>query len=400
MPPAALTIPMRDPIAWLLGRPDSTDFLANQFRRAWVLARATDRHRFAPLLDVAVLDDILGRFGVQHPAIKLVRSDGAVPVAEYLWRDGMVDPARVAHAFSQGATVVFGALHDRHEPLRQLCAAVTAQLSARTQTNIYLTPPHAQGFKPHWDTHDVFVLQLSGTKRWRIYGGGPELPLPDQKFDPARHTAGPVEDEFTLAAGDVLYIPRGIMHAATTTDEQSLHITLGVLSYTWADLLVDCVNELVEREATWRESLPVGYAAHEEGGARLHEALTAKLATLPGAVDLGAVVAARRHALESQLRPRAGDYLQQVMAIPTLRPDDVVQWRVAVPSQVERRGERVAVLSGAREVELPAAAAATLDQVRGGEALAAGAIPDGLDWESRRVVLAALIREGWLVRHP
>jgi hypothetical protein len=398
MPPVASPIPTRDPIAWLLGRSASAGFFAEEFRRAWVLARATERQRFAALLDVAVLDDILGRFGLPHPAIKLVRSDGAVPVADYLWRDGMVDPARVAHAFSQGATVVFGALHDRHEPLRQLCAAVTAQLSARTQTNIYLTPPHAQGFKPHWDTHDVFVLQLSGTKRWRIYGGGPVLPLPDQKFDPARHAAGPVEAEFTLAAGDALYIPRGVMHAATTTDEQSLHITLGVMSYTWADLLVDCVSELVERDAAWRESLPVGFAAHEGGEAVLRDALTAKLATLPGALDLGAVVEARRHALESHLRPRASDHLQQVMAIPALHPDDVVQWRVGVPSQVEPRGERVAILSGAREVELPAAAAATLDLVRGGAALAAGAIADGLDWESRRVVLAALIREGWLVR--
>jgi hypothetical protein len=42
MPPTALTIPMRDPIAWLLGRSDSTSVLADQFRRAWVLARATD----------------------------------------------------------------------------------------------------------------------------------------------------------------------------------------------------------------------------------------------------------------------------------------------------------------------------------------------------------------------
>jgi mannose-6-phosphate isomerase-like protein (cupin superfamily) len=309
----------------------------------------------------------------------------------------MVDPARVAQAFSQGATVVFGAVHDRHEPLRQLCAAVTAQLSARTQTNIYLTPPHAQGFKPHWDTHDVFVLQVSGTKRWRIYGGGPELPLPDQKFDPALHTAGPVEEEFTLAAGDVLYIPRGVMHAATTTDEQSLHITLGVLSYTWADLLVDSLGEVVARDAAWRESLPVGFAVHEGAEAALRDALRAKLATLPAAVDLGAVIEARRHALESHLRPRASDHLQQVMAIPSLQPADLVRWRDGVPSEVELRGERVAILSGAREVELPGAAAATLDLVRRGDALTAGSIPDGLDWESRRVVLAALIREGWLV---
>ena len=35
--------------------------------------------------------------------------------------------------------------------------------------NVYATPPGKQGFAPHWDDIDAFILQLEGAKRWRVY---------------------------------------------------------------------------------------------------------------------------------------------------------------------------------------------------------------------------------------
>ena len=55
------------------------------------------------------------------------------------------------------------------------------------------------------------------------------------------------------------------------------------------------------------------------------------------------------------------------------------------------------VVSGAREVEFPAAAAETLERLMTGEEISGSDLDDELDWESRRVVVSALIREGWVV---
>jgi len=387
--PAALE---SDVVAWILGQADSTDFRAEYLGRSWLHARNDRRDRFADLLSLAQLDEVLGTYGVKLPTIRLVRADEDIPSSEYVWRDSMVDPAQAARLFSQGATIIFGALQDRHEGMRRLCSAVAEQVCARTQTNIYLTPPDSQGFKPHWDTHDVYVLQVEGSKRWRIYGGGPEHPLQDQKFDPKVHEPGEVEAEFTLEAGEVLYIPRGIMHAAVTTDDISLHITLGVMPYTWSDLLVDCVSELVERSPDWRRNVPFGFAWQDE--VELKRELGALADRLVAEVDLRTVVAERQRVFESAVRPRATDLLRQASRAAAVSERDRVQWRRGVPGRIEARNGRVVVVSGGREVDFPSAATRTLRLLLAGDAVLASDVDDGLDWESRRVVLSALIREG------
>lgn len=383
-----------DALAWVLGVPDSSDFVATHLGQAWFHSRDQKPDRFAELLSLGQLDEILGTFGVQHPGIRLVRADEDIPASEYVWRDKMADPAQVARLFTEGATVIFGALHDRHEGTRRLCSAVTHQVSARSQANIYLTPPGSQGFKPHWDTHDVYVLQVEGSKRWRIYAGGPELPLRDQKFDPDQHAPGEVEAEFTLEAGETLYIPRGIMHAAVTRDAISLHITLGVMAYTWSHLLVDGLSELVERSASWRTNLPFGFARGDVQDVAIGRELGELLQRLAVDIDLPTVVAERQRARDAYFRPRAIDRLRQAAGAAGVREEDRVRWHSGTPGRIEHRNGRVVVVSGDREVEFPAAATKTLECLLAGEPVPAAGADDGLDWDSRRVVLSALIREG------
>jgi len=386
-----------DALAWILGIADSTEFVSEYRTKKYYHAKGEDRERFGQLLSRFDLDEILGTYGIRHPEIRLVRAEGEIPRSEYVWRDKMVDPAQVARLFATGgATVIFGSLHDRHEATRRLCSAVTQQVSARTQTNIYLTPPDSQGFKPHWDTHDVFVLQIEGSKRWRMYDGGPILPLKNQKFDPGHHAPGDVVEDFTLQAGESLYIPRGLMHAAATTDEVSLHITLGVLAYTWADLLIDCLSELVERSPQWRENLPVGFS-HSGVHLTVAQRLEELLKELPEEIDLPAVIAQRQVAFENHQRPRVKDALRQALLAGTVGESDFVRWRSGTSYSMERANGRVILKSRKREVDFPVSAATTLEHLVRGEPAMAGAIDDGLDWESRKVVLAALIREGLIV---
>lgn len=71
---------------------------------------------------------------------------------------------------------------------------------------------------------------------------------------------GPVSEEFDLRAGDTLYVPRGLVHEAISTDERSLHVTVGILSWTWFDFLLEAVEKLASSDLHVRAALPSAFA--------------------------------------------------------------------------------------------------------------------------------------------
>jgi hypothetical protein len=115
------------------------------------------------------------------------------------------------------------------QTLAAFCRSLEREFSVAFQTNAYLTPARAQGAKYHYDSHDVFVLQIAGSKHWTISGTPVELPLRGQDFDPSEHERGQPTLDFELEAGDFAYIPRGVVHDARSSESTSLHITVGVL---------------------------------------------------------------------------------------------------------------------------------------------------------------------------
>ena len=107
-------------------------------------------------------------------------------------------------------------------------------------------------------------MQISGAKAWRLYGTPVETPFRGERFELGRHEAGEVTQEFTLNPGDCLYLPRGLMHDAENVgDEPSLHITVGLITKTWADLLLESISELALNSPDFRRSLPAGFAGRD-----------------------------------------------------------------------------------------------------------------------------------------
>lgn len=134
--------------------------------------------------------------------------------------------------------------------------------------NVYLTPPGTQGFAPHYDDIEAFVIQLEGKKTWKVY---PPLDisntLPRESSGNFKRKQIPAEPLLTveLEAGDLLYFPRGYIHEAhASEDTHSLHITLSTSQKnTWGDLLEKMIpqalHEAISTDIEFRESLPRNY---------------------------------------------------------------------------------------------------------------------------------------------
>jgi ribosomal protein L16 Arg81 hydroxylase len=167
----------------------------------------------------------------------------------------------VLAAIADGSTLVLQGLHRTWPPLVDFGSRLADELGHPVQINAYITPPQNQGFAPHHDVHDVFVLQVSGRKHWIVHPPVVEDPLDNQPFNgfKARIASRSARslDRHHPRAGDALYLPRGTIHSAKALGETSIHLTVGVHPLTRYQL-VRFLLDAVQDEPALRASLPMG----------------------------------------------------------------------------------------------------------------------------------------------
>lgn len=81
---------------------------------------------------------------------------------------------------------------------------------------VSLAPPGG-GVGPHVDSYDVFLLQGSGRRRWRVSAQRDLEVVPDAPLRILRHFVA--EQEWVLEPGDMLYLPPAYAHDGIAVDE-------------------------------------------------------------------------------------------------------------------------------------------------------------------------------------
>jgi hypothetical protein len=308
----------------------------------------------------------------------------------------------VLRLFADGSTVVLQGLHRLWPPLIEFADQLAADLGHPTQVNAYITPPSSRGFSAHYDVHDVFVLQVAGEKHWRIHEPVLADPLRTQPWDDrAADVAAAAEREPVIDAvlrpGDVLYLPRGYLHAATALGDISAHLTVGVHSVTrWAaaESVLDLVRTLATEDPELRRSLPLGVDLADPEAVR--DEVSAVVRSLTGwleRTDPASVADRLRARTWAQVRPEPVAPLAQATAAAALTADTVLRLRprlrcvLRVPA-----GERVALVTGRRTHDLPAATAPALAALLEAGELKVGDLP-GLDAADQLTLARRLVTE-------
>lgn len=157
--------------------PISPDAFAREYwERRPLLVERNDPTYYETLLTLANVDDILSTSSAHSGQLQAVRDGKGRPLAKNTSGLGGTFAEAWYDEYRAGSTIVLQALHERWPPLRRLCQALAAEFSSGFQVNVYVTPPGAQGLSTHFDTHDVFVVQIAGSKRWRVFDRTIELP--------------------------------------------------------------------------------------------------------------------------------------------------------------------------------------------------------------------------------
>ena len=322
----------------------------------------------------------------------MVREGGQLDLGSYTadvsWRPAFTKTAnvpRVLEEWQAGATIVLQALHVNWHPLAVFCRLLEEAIGHTVQANSYYTPRGSQGFAVHHDTHDVLVLQVAGEKRWLLYDPLFELPLKHQRYSKTLGERGEPIDDFVLRAGDTLYLPRGWLHQAETSDADSLHLTIGINAYTWLDAAKAALAE-TEQELAFRHGIEPGAGEAD----RLAERLGAEL-------DPELVATRRRRKFVQTRRPIRADGLSQLRALERLDGETELERRETVISDLEEGGDGWTLAYEGRELRFPAHAGPELEACyEADEPFRLSELPGDLDAEGRLVLARRLVREGFL----
>jgi hypothetical protein len=167
------------------------------------------------------VDEIFGmvpRFCASR--LKLLH-DGVIDPVRYLGADRTPDVARLEELIRAGATLYLHNACGYFDSIRSVCEVLANMFHREAFANLYLSPSGGSAFPPHRDSHDNFVLQLSGQKAW-------ELEFPVVSFD------GDVRDQgatfIVLTAGDVLFLSHRNRHVARALARPSVHITIRMVA--------------------------------------------------------------------------------------------------------------------------------------------------------------------------
>jgi ribosomal protein L16 Arg81 hydroxylase len=371
-------------------------FFAEYFEAKALPVIRDDAAYFCGLLSLEDVDRFITTRPVAYPDLFLVNAEREIKSSEYTNPGDAIDVVKLYQLHDKGATIVLNQFHRSHVPLTELCAALELEFSAPFQTNIYLTPPHAKGFKPHFDTHDVFVLQLHGSKRWRLYGTPITLPLSGQGSEALQDDPGPSSLEIDLHAGDTLYIPRGLVHDAPSLDEPSLHATVGILSYTWTDLLLEALANTVLGDATFRRALPheLLWTGFDRPSAR--GTFRNLLARLAETADADAALDAFINELINSRRPRLYGQMAQLQALDKLTLNSLVSLRSGFAYVLIEEPSVIRLRCYGNEISFPQSAMSAVRYAISQRDFQVGDLPDELDDASKLVLVRRLVREGVL----
>lgn len=231
-------------------QPYSLDrFLSENWTKQGILIPSEHPDKFQDLFSWQHLNDLLN---YHKPELRFVKNGQVLPPCK---------PKEWAKLCREGASLAINHVNEHLPVLSELTWGMQEELGhSAIHANIYCSWPSHQGFKIHYDAHEVLVMQIHGQKEWFVFEDTFKYPYRDEKSEYHKPPEGKPYINCILKPGDLLYIPRGHWHYAIAREEPSLHLTLGIRCFTGRDVLkwlFEIVQKNLQEEETWRQNLPL-----------------------------------------------------------------------------------------------------------------------------------------------
>ncbi len=229
-------IPLDQPLA-LLGGLTPQQFMRRHWQKKPLLIRQAIPG-FAPLLERSALFDMAAQEGVESRLIVQQPGQG------WSLKQGPLNRRTLPALRQPGWTVLVQGVDLHLDPVHQLMQQFRFVPDARLDDLMISWASEGGGVGPHFDSYDVFLLQASGRRHWRI-GRQKDLSLQEgvplkilQHFEP--------EEEWVLEPGDMLYLPPKWAHDGVAVDGECMTYSIGFRAPQRGGLAAELVQRLAD----------------------------------------------------------------------------------------------------------------------------------------------------------
>ena len=320
-------------------------------------------------------------------------------------------------AFCSGKSIRIRAVSRFSDALSIFCRALEQEFSLPVGLNAYITPPGEKALGRHFDRHDVFVLQIAGKKRWKVYQEPLEFPLetvPRMAFEDRKdmeyHRVGrqnrersrdeepELLDSCTLEPGDLYYIPRGYIHEAESDSSSiSYHLTAGIQAVTYIELLTLAIARFAGTEPACRRSLPVGFATHASNSVEIGRCVATLADKFAASIETENALEELCQAFFRSRRTLKAGLFDQHDNSAELSLQTVARVRPGMLSRVVVRGEHTMIAFDYTVVEFPRSFEPVLRFISANTRFAVGELPGDLTNENKILLAKKLVTEGLLM---
>ncbi len=379
--------------------PMSPDTFFNEYweQRPLILSRKEPGY-YSELFSIKELDSVLFFTRPKPPEIRVVQNQQELLPDKYVKPDGSLNLNQLYKVHYEGQTLIVNGLQQFWKPLAIFCRTLQSFLNHAVVANTYLSPKNSKGLLPHFDTHDVFVLQVEGSKHWQIYGAFQPVPLlnsfqpviPEEKLGKPLHSV-------CLEAGDLLYMPRGFVHQAATAESSSLHLTIGVYPTQWFDLIVNALQAVSMKDARFRKALPVGFLDRHEMMAYLKDQLQELTELLSQEAQVEEAVELLTEQFIRQTIPVPDGHFTEVDDVDCIDLDTTVIKRPGMRCRIIRQGSSAIIQFPGNTVKGQSHIEPALRFIADAAgAFAVHSLPDILTDDGKVVLVRRLVRGGLL----
>ena len=269
----------------LLGGLSAAQFMRRYWQKKPLLVRGAVP-RMMPPLARAELFALAAEEGVESRLIRQQSKGG------WTLRHGPFARRALPATTQAGWTLLVQGVDLHHDAAHALLRQFSFIPDARVDDLMISYASDGGGVGPHFDSYDVFLLQVAGRRRWSIGRQSdlrlqPDVPLKVlQNFEP--------EDSWVLAPGDMLYLPPRYAHDGVALGGDCMTCSIGLRSPEKSHLAADLLARMAEAHGEAAQDAPVERRVHYRDA---RQPAVAAPAAMPAALRAYA-----REAVEAALR--------------------------------------------------------------------------------------------------